>query len=87
MLLVLSARVKWTKEESEALRQAVKECVEMHRGSKPLRHRRRGSKAVNVFCNLPWMEIARKFPTKTNDQCRRHWLVNTPATYLPTPSN
>jgi len=64
--------VAWTLEETEALRQAVRECVEKHRGSK----------SVNVFRNLPWMEIAEKVPTKTNDQCRRRWFVNTPAVYL-----
>jgi len=71
-LQCLSARATWTDEESEALRQAVKECLEKYRGSK----------TVNVFCHLPWMEISKKIPTKTNDQCRRRWYVNTSVAYL-----
>jgi len=69
-LLVLSVKVTWTREEIEALRQAVKECV----------MKNREIKTTNVFCNLPWMKIAKKIPSKTNDQCRRQWLVNTPVT-------
>ena len=76
-LMVLSVIAKWTKQESEDLRQAVKEIVTKHRRSK----------TVNVFCNLPWAKIAAKFPTKTSQQCRRHWLVNTPATWVCTPVN
>lgn len=63
--MVLSANVEWTSEESEALRQAVKECVTKYQSYN----------AVNVFYNLPWKEIAKKFPLKTNDMCRRHWFV------------
>jgi len=73
----LSAKVEWTQEESEALRQAVKECVTKYQANN----------AINVFYNLPWREIAKKFPTKTNDMCRRHWLVYTPVTYMCTSVN
>jgi len=38
---------------------------------------RQGVKAVNVFYNLPWIEISEKVPTKTGSQCRSHWLVDT----------
>ena len=65
MMMSSSARVRWTADESEALRQAVKEC---------LNERRDG---VTVFGNLPWKEIAAKVQTKTNEQCRRHWSVDT----------
>jgi len=57
---------KWTEEENEALRQAVKDCL----------RKCQGNKTVNVFRNLPWIEIAEKIPTKTNEQCRCRWLVN-----------
>lgn len=63
----LLATATWTNEESEALRQAVKECLTNSNGVR----------TVNVFYNLPWIEIAEKVPTKTSDQCRRRWLVNT----------
>lgn len=71
-LMVLSVIAKWTKQESEDLMQAVKEIV--------IKHKR--SKTGNIFCNIPWTKIAAKFRTKTHDQCRNHWLVNTPATWL-----
>jgi len=61
--MCLLASVTWTKEESEALRQAVKECLSI----------RHDVKMVNVFYNLPWLEIAEKVQTKTGDQCRNHW--------------
>jgi len=70
--VVLSAKVTWTKEENEALRQAVKEYVVKSRGSKTM---------VNVFFHLPWTKIAEKIPSKTNDQCCRHWLVSTLAAW------
>jgi len=70
--MLLSAKVKWTDEESEALRQAVKECVT----------KRQANKNINVFWNLPWTEIAEKFPTKTRFMCRRHWLAYTFGTHL-----
>jgi len=58
--------IAWTKEETEALRQAVRQHL--------ARHRR--VKSVHVFYNLPWTAIAEQVPTKTACQCQNRWSVN-----------